>query len=176
MTQTEEGWPGFSALSISMTGAVLGSWLVVPLSWPGRPCTQRNRVTVPGSHSESMPTAPAQPFYSSMPGVATRHCVSPTRTQFQGGRPASTITLEVHLPILAPDYTPDCTAAQGQGSTLGLGLFILSQQSSEHLGSAGCEGLIRCAWAQAWHPASTPCPHQPLPVSSARQHLAGDRV
>lgn len=32
MTQTEEGWPGFSALSISMTGAVLGSWLVVPLS------------------------------------------------------------------------------------------------------------------------------------------------
>lgn len=43
MTQTEEGWPGLSALSISMTGAVLGSWLVVPLSWPGRPCTQRNK-------------------------------------------------------------------------------------------------------------------------------------
>ena len=111
---------------------------------------------MPGSHSENVPSAPAQPFYSSMPGAATQHCVSPTRTQFQGGRPASTIMLEVHLPILAPDYTPDCTAAQGQGSTLGLGLFIHSQQSSEHLGSAGCEGLIGCAWAQAWHPASTP--------------------
>ena len=102
---------------------------------------------MPGSHSENVPSAPAQPFYSSMPGAATRHCVSPTRTQFQGGRPASTIMLEVHLPILAPDYTPDCTAAQGQGSTLGLGLFIHSQQSSGHLGSAGCEGLIGCAWA-----------------------------
>ena len=84
-----------------------------------------------------MPTAHAQPFYSSMPGAATRHCVSPTRTQFQGGRPASTIMLEVHLPILAPDYTPDCTAAQGQGSTLGLGLLIHSQQSSEPWGQPG---------------------------------------